>query len=321
MRKLFTDFIQIGTSGATTDGRNIEAEWLTKIAANYDPEKYTALISWEHREKRYFGNYGKVHAVEARDVDDGKTGLFAVIAPNEYLVAMNKDSQSLFPSMEIDLDFSDTGEPYLTGLAVTDEPACLSTGELSFSRKKQTDNADDKHSVLVFNKLDAFQDLVFSHTPPTSTPDSQSIAQAAFSKAEMGLVRRLLKHFSNPGGDTTNNDTNDGDPMTPEEKAQFAQLSKDVASLTTAVTASNETVTALGEKFSAIKPAEDDDKTGEGKTADTQTFSEIKAELESTQKTVLALSEKLSAAIGTPAGNTDDGGDDSGEGEDPDNFV
>ena len=35
-------------SKATTDGRVIEREWLTQMAASYNPQVYTALINMEH---------------------------------------------------------------------------------------------------------------------------------------------------------------------------------------------------------------------------------------------------------------------------------
>lgn len=39
---------RIGVEGATTDGRVIEREWLTQMAASYNPQVYTALINMEH---------------------------------------------------------------------------------------------------------------------------------------------------------------------------------------------------------------------------------------------------------------------------------
>ncbi|HFN7790087.1 TPA: GPO family capsid scaffolding protein [Escherichia coli] len=58
---------RIGVEGATTDGREIQREWLEQMAASYNPAVYTALINLEHI-KSYlpdstFNRYGKVTAL------------------------------------------------------------------------------------------------------------------------------------------------------------------------------------------------------------------------------------------------------------------
>ncbi|EFI6288315.1 head completion/stabilization protein [Escherichia coli] len=60
---------RIGVEGATTDGREIQREWLEQMAASYNPAVYTALINLEHI-KSYlpdstFNRYGKVTALSA----------------------------------------------------------------------------------------------------------------------------------------------------------------------------------------------------------------------------------------------------------------
>lgn len=39
---------RIGVEGATTDGREIQREWLVQMAASYNPEVYMAQINLEH---------------------------------------------------------------------------------------------------------------------------------------------------------------------------------------------------------------------------------------------------------------------------------
>jgi hypothetical protein len=48
---------------------------------------------------------------------------------------MTKDRQKVYASIEINPNFADTGEAYLVGLAVTDDPASLGTEMLQFSAK------------------------------------------------------------------------------------------------------------------------------------------------------------------------------------------
>jgi len=129
---------RVATEGATTDGRNIERSWIEQMAANYDPKKYGARIWMEHLRGLYpdssFRAYGDVVSVEAKPVEDGKLALFATIEPLADLVAMTtKAKQKIYTSIEVNPKFADTGEAYLTGLAVTDSPASLGTEILSFA--------------------------------------------------------------------------------------------------------------------------------------------------------------------------------------------
>ena len=132
---------RIGVEGATTDGREIQRDWLEEMAANYDPKVYTAVINMEHI-KGYtpdspFRRFGVVDALDTEEIQggllDGKLGLFATISPTEDLIAMTGKMQKLFTSMEVAPKFADTGKAYLIGLAVTDDPASLGTEMLAFS--------------------------------------------------------------------------------------------------------------------------------------------------------------------------------------------
>lgn len=135
-----TKFFRIAKEGATTDGRVIERDWLEQMAANYDPvNTYGARINLEHFRGVVpdgpFKAYGDVLALETRDEADGKLGLYAQIKPTADLVAMTKAGQKIYTSCEINPSFADTGEAYLVGLAVTDNPASLGTEILAFAAK------------------------------------------------------------------------------------------------------------------------------------------------------------------------------------------
>lgn len=133
-------FFRIAVEGATTDGRNIEANWITQMAKNFDPAKYGARIWMEHIRGTLpdspFRAYGDVTALKAEETEIGgqkKLALFAQIEPTPDLVAMTKAKQKIYTSMEINQKFADTGEAYLVGLAVTDSPASLGTDILQFA--------------------------------------------------------------------------------------------------------------------------------------------------------------------------------------------
>lgn len=131
-----TKFFRIATEGATSDGRVIDRETLVQMAKNYDPKVYAARINLEHIRgydpEGAFKAYGDVVALKT-EVVDGKLRLFAQIDPTDELVAMNKKRQKIFSSMEVQPSFADTGEAYLVGLAVTDNPASLGCDVLKFS--------------------------------------------------------------------------------------------------------------------------------------------------------------------------------------------
>ncbi|MBF0783896.1 GPO family capsid scaffolding protein [Muribacter muris] len=145
----------IATEGATTDGRKINREWLSQIAQNYDPKKYGARINLEHFRWRYFDkddahsySYGDVLAVKTEENAEGKLQLLAQIEPTSALIKLVKEKQKVYTSVEIDLDFADSGEAYLVGLAVTDTPASLGTEYLTFcAGAKQNPLAERKQKV------------------------------------------------------------------------------------------------------------------------------------------------------------------------------
>ena len=137
MKKLVTEFVKIGQSGPTADGRTIEASWLKEAAETYNLETYTALIWPDHFK---WSNAGKVVELKVEE-KDGITSLFAKLQPNDMLLDYNRRSQKLFTSMELTPDFAGSGKHYLSGLAGTDLPASLGTHELMFSKRKENEDS------------------------------------------------------------------------------------------------------------------------------------------------------------------------------------
>lgn len=129
---------RVATEGATTDGRNIERSWLVQAAKNYNRNTYGARVNLEHLRSLYpdsaFRSYGDIVSAEAKE-EGGKMRLYAEIAPLPELVQLSKAGQKIYTSIEINPKFADTGEAYLVGLAVTDNPASLGTEMLSFAAK------------------------------------------------------------------------------------------------------------------------------------------------------------------------------------------
>jgi hypothetical protein len=118
---------------------------------------------------------------------DGKLGLFAQIDPTDELVAMTKKRQKIFSSMEVQPSFADTGEAYLVGLAVTDNPASLGCDVLKFSAQAPVNplSARKLDPANVFTEaVEVDVDLsqsVPADTPPVPSRFAESI-KALFSK-------------------------------------------------------------------------------------------------------------------------------------------
>lgn len=179
---------RIAKEGATTDGRTISAEWLTQMATNFDPDNYGCRVNMEHIKgllpEGPFKAYGDVTALKTEEGDDGKLGLYAEIDPTDELKAMVEKRQKIYTSMEIDLDFADSGEAYLVGLAVTDSPASLGTSMLKFSA------SEGKNSPLAARKQrpenlfsEAIEtELSFSEEPVEKGPSLAERVKALFKK-------------------------------------------------------------------------------------------------------------------------------------------
>ena len=126
--------ICILTAGPTIDGRHIEQQVIDDIAELYDPKTYNARINEDHW--RWGEKFGSVLSVEKRDSE-----LWAVLKPNSKLLGAVERGQLLHTSCEIRADYAGTGKSYLTGLALTDEPASLGTTEMHLSADKADGNS------------------------------------------------------------------------------------------------------------------------------------------------------------------------------------
>lgn len=135
----------LATSGSTVDGRNIDADMLTEMAESYDPKTYAARLNIEHI-RGFTGDgpfraYGDVVALEAEEVtvnfngeDETRMGLYGIFEVTDDAKKLNKASQKMYPSIEIEPDFGGKGFAYLMGCALTDSPASIATERLEFKR-------------------------------------------------------------------------------------------------------------------------------------------------------------------------------------------
>lgn len=134
-----SNWLCIATEGRAVDGRDMPREVLISVAKNYNSNFYSALIWNEHSpvdDRVYQLNLGLVLELKTEE-ENNKLKLYAKLAANKFLLALNEDNQKLFCSVEITQDFPEGGQFYLTGLAVTDQPALPYISQLKFSNQSQ----------------------------------------------------------------------------------------------------------------------------------------------------------------------------------------
>lgn len=135
----------LATSGATVDGRTIDAAMLEEMASSYDPKTYAARLNIEHIRgisgASPFRAYGDVLSLETEEVEvnfngaaEKRTGLFGVFDVTDEAKDLNGQGQKLYPSIEIEPNFAGKGFAYLMGCALTDSPASIATDRLQFNR-------------------------------------------------------------------------------------------------------------------------------------------------------------------------------------------
>ena len=194
-------FTRVAVAGATVDGRTIQPEWLTQAAANFDTDRYGARIWVEHLKSTWadspFSAQGDVIALKAEPIKDGplagKMALFAALKPLPELVELNKRGKKIYTSIEIEPKFADTGEAYVTGIAVTDTPASLGTEVLKFNSKQspQKYSSEFMETTLDFSADDDDEE------------DDETAAEIKAARAEsQGIFKRLMKRFSRNEGDS-----------------------------------------------------------------------------------------------------------------------
>jgi hypothetical protein len=210
-RSLVSFWKRVATSGPTVDGREILPQELRDIAETYKAATYTAVIWCEH--ERWYGSHGTVYAVrlveEGDDLVPGQIALEAQLKPNDKLLWLNDQGEKLFTSIEITPNFANTGKAYLTGLAVTDEPASLGTQELYFSKKTsktayfaaslelgplRDDQPQSELTKLLGMFTGLFKRFGIEETPasPQTPTESTTPMDEATAKALKALLEQLL---------------------------------------------------------------------------------------------------------------------------------
>lgn len=220
---LLTDWVTVGRSGPTIDGREITEAQIKDCAETYNPDDYTAVLNYEH----YFGNFGTVRELRTAPAPGGKIALQARLQPNAAMLALNKESSKVFTSMELVPNFAGTGKWYLSGLALTDTPASLGTTELKFSKTPEGKRPVCSEALEV---------------------DPASFCVAPATEPDEGLMKKAFAILAPLFASKTQ------EPQAPKDPAMSAEQLKKLEEGQTALTAA---VTKLTETFAAKPPVAD----------------------------------------------------------------
>lgn len=242
-------------AGTTVDGRVIDQKIIDEIAESYSKDVYTARINEDHYSWSY--KYGTVQSVEKRD-----DKLFAVLKPNSMLLRAVEQGQLLHTSCEYQEKFSDTDKAYLTGLALTDNPASLGTTQIHLSQQnegkvyvqsnftlkpEQFSQENHEDDASMFNKFKSWlkgdkpTEQLSQHeeleemSKETEELLKQSVEQNKELNGNLSLLIQTLSakdkkdESSEPTGDEV---TGDGNSEVTELKGQVTELSSQLTELT-----------------------------------------------------------------------------------------
>ena len=127
---------RVAREGQTVDGRELNRQEIQDMADTYNPQHYAGRINIEHfagwSPEPPFNAHGDIIKVEAVE-EDGKLCLYNTISALPNFVAMNKNGQKIYPSIEFYRNFAGTNKAYQVGLGMTDQPASLGTQAVKFS--------------------------------------------------------------------------------------------------------------------------------------------------------------------------------------------
>jgi len=239
-------FFRVATEGATTDGRNITREQIVQMAASYNPKVYGARVWMEHYRSLLpdgpFKAYGDVIALKAEEEDIGngkRMGLFAQIEPTPALVAINKDKQKIYTSIEMNPKFADTDAPYFVGLGVTDSPASLGTDVLQFSAQNPAS------SPFAGRKL-----------APENLFSAAAEVQIVFEEDGPGLADSIKQMFARVTGGEKKNDVQQADTA-----AAVTAVAEKVAEFGQTASKASDGVAELRTRLDALEKRQVDDST------------------------------------------------------------
>ncbi|WFQ80036.1 GPO family capsid scaffolding protein [Xenorhabdus sp. SF857] len=150
--------LTVCTEGMTLNGFAVSREQIQQMAESYNPRLYAARLNLEHIKSPYpdstFRQFAMVRSARAYEIKDGplqgKLALEATVELDEEkdaaLIKLNQSGQKVFSSIEFYSRFPQTQSAYLTGIALTDNPAAVGTELIKLSvQERGLPASDDRY--------------------------------------------------------------------------------------------------------------------------------------------------------------------------------
>jgi len=267
----------ISSVGMTVDGREVTEQIIDDIVETFNPDRYGARINIDHNGdwsgwaaetlqgiKLNGGMLGDVVSVSKEKNQAGVWCLHAVLAPNHSLLQLNQADQYVYYSIEIDV-IDETGKYYLTGLAMTDKPACTWTTRARFNKNTEVErfklNIEQQNTSMFANIFKKFQKEQAMDIKEVELVVEQKLQ--AFSQQITEKLNHLSTQFS-----THQKNIDDEEPSEPVTKEHLSDLTGSIGELQQNYSALEEKITQAlkqpkpGTEFGEIDSPGGDEMTG-----------------------------------------------------------
>lgn len=266
---------RVAREGQTVDGRELTRQEIQEMAASYNPEHYAGRINIEHfagwSPEPPFNAYGDIIKVEAVE-EDGKFSLYNTISALPNFVAMNKNGQKIYPSIEFYRNFAGTGKAYQVGLGMTDQPASLGTQAIKFSSQQFTCRTQPNTEIFITmseqttqpeqkGMLEQLRTLLTPAPKPTEEPDfkevvTQGLVTALNSIAELNQKINALSQQQQTPAVVNVAPVTQPTPATIEQAAAQDQLSQALQPILQSIQSMQTQITQLSTTaVNAVPPA------------------------------------------------------------------
>ncbi|RYL25902.1 GPO family capsid scaffolding protein [Acinetobacter piscicola] len=266
---------RVAREGQTVDGRELTRQEIQEMAASYNPEHYAGRINIEHfsgwSPEPPFNAYGDIIKVEAVE-EDGKFSLYNTISALPNFVAMNKNGQKIYPSIEFYRNFAGTGKAYQVGLGMTDQPASLGTQAIKFSSQQFTCRTQPNTEIFITmseqttqpeqkGMLEQLRTLLTPAPKPAEEPDfkevvTQGLVTALNSIAELNQKIAALSQQQQTPAVVNVAPVTQPTPATTEQAAAQDQLSQALQPILQSIQSMQTQITQLSTTaVNAVPPA------------------------------------------------------------------
>ncbi|MDC9603933.1 GPO family capsid scaffolding protein [Xenorhabdus griffiniae] len=217
--------LTVCTEGMTLNGFAVSREQIQQMADSYNPRLYAARLNLEHIKSPYpdstFRQFAMVQSARAYEIKDGplqgKLALEATVELDEEkdaaLIKLNQSGQKVFSSIEFYSRFPQTQSAYLTGIALTDNPAAVGTELIKLSvQERGLPVSDDRYLSASLETLVELTESTEQHNAADKSIGEKfvlSVKKALglhreHNSAELNTLREMVQLTAEKCGDALN---------------------------------------------------------------------------------------------------------------------